>query len=91
MNSAGRCSTVLLTSILLLALHFKLTVEAQQPNESYQECQYVYTPKIDEDRDRVLVGLLPDYLTEEISFNRDNAPGFYRTLINALAKRPAAR
>lgn len=71
-----------------LALHFKLTVEAPTSDENYQDGQYVYTPKIDEDRDRALIGLLPDYLTEEICFNRDNAANFYRTLTTALAKKP---
>lgn len=49
------------------------------------EC--VYMPQLDASRDRELVGLLPDFLTEEIRFPRQHAAKFYARVMKALTER----
>jgi Chromosome segregation protein Csm1/Pcs1 len=36
--------------------------------------QIVYTPMLDEKRDEILLKILPDYLTDEIMFAREQGP-----------------
>ncbi|OAG04255.1 uncharacterized protein CC84DRAFT_1095539 [Paraphaeosphaeria sporulosa] len=66
-------------------LHFQLTVMTD--GDSYQEHEFVYQPLLNEQRDRELIDLLPDYLTEEISFPRAQAPKFYTKVVDSMSKR----
>jgi hypothetical protein len=42
---------------------------------------------LDENRDRELVDLLPDYLTEEICFPRNHAVKFYTRVVESMTKK----
>jgi hypothetical protein len=42
---------------------------------------------LNEQRDRELLELLPDYLTEEISFPRAQAPKFYAKVVDSMSKK----
>ena len=65
------------------ALHFRLTL-SKPP--SYEDTEFVFTPLLDPSRDRDLIDLLPDYLTEEITFARENAEKFYGRVVETLTK-----
>ncbi|MCJ1354419.1 MAG: hypothetical protein MMC33_004407 [Icmadophila ericetorum] len=70
-----------------LALHFILAIPAlgtQTPGISYEDSAIQYSPRLDANRDRELLQLLPDYMTEEITFTRENAGGFYKKLFDKL-------
>ncbi|KAI9677725.1 MAG: hypothetical protein M1829_002497 [Trizodia sp. TS-e1964] len=69
-------------------LHFKLAVETD--NENYEKTAFTYTPRLDSNRDRALIEILPDYLTEEITFSRDSSVKFYSRLIETLTMRLVA-
>ncbi|KAL8818479.1 MAG: hypothetical protein Q9223_002885 [Gallowayella weberi] len=56
-------------------------------DESYEETEFQYTPRLDNDRDRDLLELLPDYLSEEITFSRHNAAKFYGRVVETLTKK----
>ncbi|UKZ59821.1 uncharacterized protein TrAtP1_001113 [Trichoderma atroviride] len=49
-------------------LHFKLALEDLEAADSYEDVQFAYRPQLDESRDGDLIDVLPDYLTEEITF-----------------------
>ena len=68
------------------ALHFKLGI-ATNTDDSYEETEFQYTPRLDNDRDRDLLDILPDYLSEEITFSRHNAAKFYGRVVETLTKR----
>ncbi|TFA97425.1 Monopolin complex subunit pcs1 [Trichoderma ghanense] len=68
-------------------LHFKLALEDMDAAESYEELQFTYRPQLDEDRDSDLIEVLPDYLTEEITFPRHQASKFYARVIKSLMER----
>ncbi|KAL8722026.1 MAG: hypothetical protein Q9225_001402 [Loekoesia sp. 1 TL-2023] len=67
-------------------LHFKLGI-ATNTDESYEDTEFQYTPRLDSDRDRDLLELLPDYLSEEITFSRLNAAKFYGRVVETLTKK----
>ncbi|KAI4261162.1 MAG: hypothetical protein L6R42_003632 [Xanthoria sp. 1 TBL-2021] len=67
-------------------LHFKLGI-ATNTDENYEETEFQYTPRLDNDRDRDLLAILPDYLSEEITFSRHNAAKFYGRVVETLTKR----
>ncbi|KAL8891244.1 MAG: hypothetical protein Q9215_001657 [Flavoplaca cf. flavocitrina] len=67
-------------------LHFKLGI-ATNTDDSYEETEFQYTPRLDNDRDRDLLDILPDYLSEEITFSRHNAAKFYGRVVETLTKR----
>ncbi|KAL8912421.1 MAG: hypothetical protein Q9171_002607 [Xanthocarpia ochracea] len=67
-------------------LHFKLGV-ATNMDDNYEETEFQYTPRLDNDRDRDLLELLPDYLREEITFSRHNAARFYGRVVETLIKK----
>ncbi|KAI4101459.1 MAG: hypothetical protein L6R37_004934 [Teloschistes peruensis] len=69
-------------------LHFKLGI-ATNTEGSYEETDFQYTPRLDQDRDRDLLELLPDYLSEEITFSRLNAGMFYGRVVETLMKKRA--
>ena len=67
-------------------LHFHLTTPAQTTDE---EDEITFTPLLERERDRVLISLLPDYLTEEITFSRVNATRFYLKLLGVIMRTDA--
>ncbi|KAJ8104476.1 hypothetical protein OPT61_g10737 [Boeremia exigua] len=67
------------------ALHFHLTIS--EGGESYADTEFIYQPLLDEQRDRDLLDLLPDYLTEEISFPRGHAAKFFSKVVDSMSKR----
>ncbi|KAL7962814.1 chromosome segregation protein Csm1/Pcs1 domain-containing protein [Trichoderma compactum] len=68
-------------------LHFKLALEDMDSAESYEDVQFAYRPQLDASRDGDLIAALPDYLTEEITFPRNQAPKFYARVIKSLMER----
>lgn len=73
----------------LVALHFKLSV-AKEAEESYENTEFQYVPRLDRNRDRDLIALMPDYLTDEITFARTHAAMFYGRVVETLTKRRMA-
>lgn len=70
------------------ALHFKLAVANDNDSKiHYEDATFLYTPRLDGNRDRDLLELLPDYLSEEIAFSRVNAARFYGRVVETLTKR----
>ena len=74
------------TNSHLSALHFKISV-ANDNDVPYDEADIQYTPLLDENRDRDILQLLPDYLTEEITFPRSQAAHFYGRVVDTLMKK----
>ncbi|RMD41692.1 hypothetical protein DV735_g3462, partial [Chaetothyriales sp. CBS 134920] len=71
-------------------LHFKLFVDAEDAKTaSFEETDFLYTPLLDANRDRDMIELMPTYLTEEITFARQNAAKFYGRVLDTLTKRRA--
>ncbi|KAG8531527.1 uncharacterized protein KY384_003156 [Bacidia gigantensis] len=70
----------------LTTLHFKLAV-AKDTDDTYEDTEFQYMPRLDENRDRDLIRLLPEYLTEDITFSRMNAAMFYGRVGETLTKR----
>ena len=68
-----------------IALHFHLTVATS--GSSYEETEFIYQPLLNEQRDRELLDLLPDYLTEEICFPRAQAAKFYCKVVDSMSKK----
>ncbi|KAF2485190.1 chromosome segregation protein Csm1/Pcs1-domain-containing protein [Neohortaea acidophila] len=76
-------------------LHFHLSVanDSSIPNPrtpsglSYGEAEFAYEPLLDESRDRDLMDILPDYLTEEICFPRNHAVKFYTRVLDSMTKK----
>ena len=68
-------------------LHFHLTTPVQVIDD--EEDEITFTPILDHERDRVIISLLPDYLTEEITFSRVNATRFYLKLLGVIMKTDA--
>ncbi|KAJ5108902.1 hypothetical protein N7456_005577 [Penicillium angulare] len=71
---------------MLQALHFKLAIPKVSSAE-YEKAVFEYLPLLDANRDRELVDILPDFLIDHITFERDQAPKFYTRVIDALMKR----
>jgi hypothetical protein len=72
------------------ALHFKLAVSHEgdgKTTSSFDSAEFHYIPLLDTNRDSDLIELLPDYLTVDISFSRQQASKFYTRVIDRLAKR----
>lgn len=70
---------------LFVALHFHLTVASG--NDSYEDTEFIYQPLLNEQRDKELLDLLPDYLTEEICFPRGQAAKFYCKVVDSMSKK----
>lgn len=77
-------STCLLT--FSQALHFKLAIPIVS-SAGYEKAVFEYLPLLDANRDRELVDILPDFLIDHITFEREQAPKFYTRVIDALTKR----
>lgn len=72
------------------ALQFKLAVANDNDAKiNYEDATFLYTPHFEGNRDRDLLELLPDYLSEEIAFSRVNAAKFYGRVVETLTKRRA--
>ncbi|KAF1998757.1 hypothetical protein P154DRAFT_555129 [Amniculicola lignicola CBS 123094] len=67
-------------------LHFHLLI-GNDPDMTYDEQDLVYDPLLDGERDRDLLDLLPEYLTEEISFPRSHASKFYMKVQDSMSKK----
>ncbi|KAF7591078.1 hypothetical protein BBP40_001977 [Aspergillus hancockii] len=68
------------------ALHFKLAVP-HVSTANFENAEFQYIPLLDESRDRELIDILPEYLTVDITFVRQQASKFYTRVIDALTKR----
>lgn len=68
------------------ALHFKLAIPKVSTAE-FESAEFQYMPLLDANRDRDLVNILPDFLTFDITFSRQQASKFYTRVIDALTKR----
>ncbi|KAJ4314131.1 hypothetical protein N0V84_009065 [Fusarium piperis] len=68
-------------------LHFKLGVENAEASDNYEEALFTYRPQLDSNRDGELMDMLPDYLTEEITFPRHQASRFYARVVKSLTER----
>ncbi|MCJ1389985.1 hypothetical protein MMC18_002843 [Xylographa bjoerkii] len=89
LDSLCPVSSVYISRMLISyqALHFKLAVATDtSATVSYEETEFTYTPRLDSNRDRDLLDILPDYLTEEITFSRQNAAKFYSRVVETLTK-----
>lgn len=75
--------------IVDVALHFKLAAGNEKSAESYDDVTCSYTPQLDPSRDKPLMELLPDYLTDEITFPRPQAAKFYARVVKALTEKPS--
>lgn len=69
------------------ALHFHLAIPTEQSDIDYNDVEFSYTPLLDENRDADLLDILPDYLTEEITFPRSSAAKFYGKVVDCMTKR----
>lgn len=47
----------------------------------------MYMPQLDENRDKDLMEIMPDYLVEEITFPRSHAARFYARVTKSLTER----
>ncbi|USP74687.1 hypothetical protein yc1106_01961 [Curvularia clavata] len=66
-------------------LHFHLTVAP--PGSTTEDTEFIYQPLLDEQRDRELLDILPDYLTEEICFPSAQAVKFYCKVLDSMNKK----
>ncbi|KAI0393512.1 chromosome segregation protein Csm1/Pcs1-domain-containing protein [Xylariaceae sp. FL0594] len=69
-------------------LHFKLAASPEGASDNFDDAQFMYMPQLDSARDAGLIELLPDYLTEDITFPRLHAAKFYSRVVKALSERP---
>jgi len=69
-------------------LHFKLTTPVTMVND---EDEITFTPYLDAERDAKILSLLPEYLTEEITFARQNATRFYLKLLGVVLRNEPGR
>ncbi|KAE8377361.1 chromosome segregation protein Csm1/Pcs1-domain-containing protein, partial [Aspergillus bertholletiae] len=67
-------------------LHFKLAVP-HVSSANFENAEFQYIPLLDDNRDRELIDILPEYLTVDITFVRQQASKFYTRVIDALTKR----
>ena len=67
---------------MFLALHFHLTVDRDE-----SDAQVAYMPMLDPGRDAQLRKVLPEYLTDEIVFERSQASLFYNRLLTFINRK----
>ncbi|KAK9468748.1 chromosome segregation protein Csm1/Pcs1-domain-containing protein [Lipomyces arxii] len=65
------------------AFHYKLLV----PNTNDEDTEVTFVPLLEENRDRLLMKVLPDYFTEPLTFPRSSAAQFNWKILNALQAR----
>ncbi|OBT41100.1 hypothetical protein VE00_09338 [Pseudogymnoascus sp. WSF 3629] len=68
-------------------LHFKFGVPNDK-NADYDESQCHYVPQMDPSRDEELKELLPEYMSEELTFPRPQVDKFYARVVKALTEKP---
>lgn len=68
-------NSVHLHALITIALRFTLTY-------NYSTSMVTYVPKIDRKRDEKLLKNLPDYLTDEIEFDREFESKFFWRILN---------
>ncbi|KAL1954417.1 hypothetical protein VTO42DRAFT_1187 [Malbranchea cinnamomea] len=71
-------------------LHFKLSVSDPE-GKGFDAAEFQYTPLLDSNRDKYLIDILPDYLTVDITFSRQNAAKFYSRVVDSLTKKRVDR
>jgi small-conductance mechanosensitive channel len=72
------------------ALHFKLSISSPSDKgttTSLESAEFQYSPLLDANRDRQLIDILPEYLTVDITFSRQNAAKFYSRVADTLMKK----
>lgn len=71
------------------ALRFKLAVAHGQDRTTtnLEMAEFHYMPLLDENFDRPLLKLLPDYLAVDITFSRQHAAKFYSRVVDTLTKK----
>ncbi|KAK5087233.1 hypothetical protein LTR05_004404 [Lithohypha guttulata] len=70
-------------------LHFKLFVDRENAKTAgFEQTEFLYSPQLDTNRDRELLEIMPDYLTEDITFVRDVAEKFYARVVRTLTEKP---
>lgn len=73
---------------MISALHFKLFVDAENAKTaSFEQTEFLYTPLLDGNRDKDLIEIMPDYLAEDITFERDVAAKFYARVVKTLTEK----
>ncbi|KMU75189.1 hypothetical protein CISG_04137 [Coccidioides immitis RMSCC 3703] len=71
-------------------LHFKLVVADDSANKittDLEAAEFQYMPLLDDNRDRDLLEILPEYLAVDITFSRQHASKFYSRVVDTLTKR----
>ncbi|KAK4905599.1 hypothetical protein LTR66_017796 [Elasticomyces elasticus] len=69
-------------------LHFKLFIDAEEAKTtSFEEIEFLYTPQLDQSRDKELLEIMPAYLAEDITFARANASKFYARVVDTLTRK----
>lgn len=81
------CPSPILT--FFKALHFKLAVAEETAGASFESAEFHYMPLLDPNRDKDLIEVLPDYLTVDITFSRQQSAKFYSRITDTLTKRRA--
>ncbi|KAL8822376.1 MAG: hypothetical protein Q9191_006888 [Dirinaria sp. TL-2023a] len=82
----GRNGTMTPLTDSSAALHFKIAI-SNDADTAYDDAEVTYTPLLDTNRDRDILQLMPDYLTEEITFSRNHAAHFYCKVAETLMKK----
>lgn len=86
--SSGSSRSIKYTADRATALHFKLYIDQEDAKAvSFEETEFLYTPLLDTNRDRDMIEIMPEYLTEDITFARQNAAKFYARVVDTLTKR----
>ncbi|KAM3553969.1 hypothetical protein MY1884_006392 [Beauveria asiatica] len=68
-------------------LHFKLGIAGSSSTLRYEDSLVKYNPQLQSDRDADLIARLPNYLREEIEFQRPQVANFYSKVVKALRER----
>lgn len=55
------------------------------PNST--ELEFLYRPQIHAERDKELISIMPEYLTEELTFERGVASKFYARVVKTLVEK----
>lgn len=71
----------------VLALHFTLSQEKEDPGSRYSETKYTFSPQIQDGRDAELMKVLPEYFLEDLTFTGPQISKFYIRLFTALTEK----
>jgi hypothetical protein len=64
-----------------------LAVADESAGTSFEAAEFHYMPLLDSNRDKDLIEVLPDYLTVDITFSRQQSAKFYSRITDTLTKR----